>query len=364
MNDFDKVKYGRIKGLSERRRLPLLGKIRLGKKVLSQNSGKEYPKETDYFVVPDEIKKVYGEGPKELDIMIPVAARHICFATAYRWYGQSKGIRCIGNGETAMRKDDVTGDMNEIECPCDKLKSTPEKRAECSQKAFLMVILPKVNMGGVYQICTSSFNSIIDINSGLDYIEALIGRCQMIPLKLKREKVETRHEGKKQTHYSLKIQFDGNIDFINNLRENTKKILLETEKLALPAPVDENPESEPIDEVEKGIIEEEQPPETKQDETKPDDAELTKTKNTVENIFNEPNEKAKEHLAKIKELVVFANNHKLDGENICNYVAKKINIGDWKTWACEMDLELLRDYFHEEIVKLTKLPSGKKKNEK
>ena len=40
-----------IKGLSEQRRLPRLGKIRLGVKKKNQK-GIEYPASTDYFVCP------------------------------------------------------------------------------------------------------------------------------------------------------------------------------------------------------------------------------------------------------------------------------------------------------------------------
>ena len=244
-------KFGVIKGLSEQRRLPLLGKIRLGIKKISQKTGKEYPAETDYFIVPGEIKKFYGEYPKELDIMLPVAQRHVIFPQAYRWYGSGKGLKCIGNGENAIRRNDETGSMDEIECPCEKLGK------DCNKRAFLMAILPKINMGGVYQISTGSYNSIVDVNSGMDYIEALIGRIQMIPLKLKREKIETHHNGTKQTHYTLKLIFEGNIDFINQLRENTKRVLLQTEKIALPEPKDENPIYDDVEAIPDDIIDEE-----------------------------------------------------------------------------------------------------------
>ena len=62
MNGF-KGQFTKIKGLSDKRRLPRLGKIRLGVKAISQKSGKEYPKETDYFVCPPEVQAVYGEKP-------------------------------------------------------------------------------------------------------------------------------------------------------------------------------------------------------------------------------------------------------------------------------------------------------------
>jgi hypothetical protein len=51
-----------IKGIPEIVRLPRLGKIRLGIKKKT-DAGVSYPSPTDYFVCPDELKKVFGEKP-------------------------------------------------------------------------------------------------------------------------------------------------------------------------------------------------------------------------------------------------------------------------------------------------------------
>jgi len=60
-----------IKGISEVVRLPRLGKIRLG--IRKKNAdGIPYPSPTDYFVCPDEVRKVFGERPRELRIMFPI----------------------------------------------------------------------------------------------------------------------------------------------------------------------------------------------------------------------------------------------------------------------------------------------------
>lgn len=224
-----------IKGLSSQRRLPRLGKIRLGVKAKSAKTGAEYPKETEYFVVPPEVAKVYGEKPTELDVLFPVEDTAIIAPQAYEWYGSGKGLKCIGDGETGLRFDDKTREMTEIECPCERLQS-----GECKQRMHIRVILPKVNIGGIYQIDTSSYNSIIDINSGLDYVRALIGRAVMVPLKLKRMPTETHHDGQKQTHYTLRVILDGDVNLINALRENTSKVLA-TAQYSLPAPAHDNP---------------------------------------------------------------------------------------------------------------------------
>jgi len=227
-------KFTRVKGVSEQRRLPRLGKIRLGVKVVNPKTGAEYPREVDYFVVPPEVAKIYGEKPKELDVLFPVNDIEIIFPQAYKWYGESRGLKCIGNGVTAYRLNEETGAMEERECPCE-IKGT-----QCTLRAHLLVILPKVSMGGVYQIDVGSYNSIIDINSGLEYIQSLIGRFSMVPLKLKRVPREIVYEGNKRIHYPLQIVFEGDIDLINALRGETTRILATT-NVALPAIEDVNP---------------------------------------------------------------------------------------------------------------------------
>lgn len=236
----------RIKGLSESRRLPRLGKVRLGIKVKSERSGNEYPRETPYFVVPPEVARVHGEQPTRLDIMIPVEDQSIAFPQALEMYGSGRGMKCTGDGEVAYRVNEETGEIEERECPCEFLTG---KQPKCSQRAHLSVLLPKVSMGGVYQIDTSSYNSIIDINSSLDYVRALVGRIAMVPLVLVREPRETHHDGKKQTHYTLRIEFAGNVDTINQLRADEKRIL-SGPQLTIAPPVHEAPDTGPVDHTE------------------------------------------------------------------------------------------------------------------
>lgn len=230
----------RIKGLSDRRRLPLLGKIRLGLKVKT-DKGTEYPRETPYFVVPDEVAEIYGGKPTEIDIMLPLDDIDAVFPCAYVYYGSSKGLKCKGDGELAYTVNSDTNEMGQIQCPCDLLE-----QGKCKQVGRFLFMIPKVSVGGVYQISTSSFNSIVDIQSGLDYASALLGRFALIPLKLKRVKTETHHDDKKQTHYTLQVVFDGDLAAVNALRQDTTRIL-EHPRYQLPAPVEENPEFDPPD---------------------------------------------------------------------------------------------------------------------
>ena len=196
-----------IKNLSDVRRLPRLGKIHLGVKKTA-SSGKEYPAEVDYFVCPEKVQTAFGEKPKELRIMFPVNSAEVFFPQWYKCYGAS-ALKCKGDGEKAFTWDEERGGLKEIPCPCPKLEA-----GECKQVGIIQFMIPEVAGAGVWQITTSSKNSIINLNSSIDFVRAICGRVNMIPLILKREEqVMTRTEGgkpKKSTHYTMRIDIDKN----------------------------------------------------------------------------------------------------------------------------------------------------------
>jgi len=233
-----------IKGLSERRRLPRLGKIRLGIKKTGVSG--PYPAETEHFVCPPEVQKVYGQTPLALDIMFPLDDLGAVFPQAYKWYGSGAGLRCKGDGQVALRRwADVEpplqakinqqhdpNDLVEIPCPCPRLKS-----GDCGAKGHLMILLPRVSLSGVYQLDTGSHWNIVEMNSSLDFLRGLLGRIAMIPLTLRREPTDLTYQGKRRTHYLLKLSFDGNIDAVKQIRETTSRAIFPA--LAVPVPSDE-----------------------------------------------------------------------------------------------------------------------------
>ena len=241
-----KAKFTRMaEGFSTNRRMPRLGKIRLGIKVRNAQK-KEYPKETPYFVVPPEVARVYGTEPTELDVMCPLNDPELFFPQKLAMYGSSKGLVCHGNGQHAERKDETTGKWQARSCPCEFRKTPDNPKGACAEVGHLMVLLPKVNMGGVYQISTSSYHSVVDLNSGIDYVQCLVGRIALVPLKLRREPRETHHNGKKQTHYTLTLTLDANVEGINQLRNDSTRILQHAQ-YQIEGPVEENPAQDPVD---------------------------------------------------------------------------------------------------------------------
>ena len=264
MNGF-KPKFTRIQeGFSQNRRIPRLGRIRLGIKVQKLHNGQpvfkdgkpvEYPKETEHFVVPEEVARVYGDRPTELDVMFFSNDPEIIFPQSLIWYGSSKGVKCRGNGVEAERYNEQTSTWEPRTCPCEQRKTKQNLRGECDEVGHLLVTLPKVNVGGVYQIDTRSYNSTVDINSGLELVQALLatpehpeGRIAMVPLKLRRVKRDTHHDGKKQIHYPMTLTLDADVAGLHRLREDTKRIL-HTARFQIEGPAEENPALDPPDAV-------------------------------------------------------------------------------------------------------------------
>lgn len=242
-------KFSRVKGVSERRRLPRLGKIRLGFKKVTK-SGKEYPAEADYFICPPEVQKVYGEKPKELEIVFPVEDPEVFFPQSYKAYGLDQRLKCKGDGEVAIRVNQETGELEERDCPCEWLEE-----GKCAIRGHLLVILPKVSMGGTYQIDTGSYNNIVAINSYIDYLRALVGRVSLIPLVLRRvEQVVQAPDGKARKHYLLQLELPADFETIVKMRKEKEFVPVPQFELEPPKEEGEEPDT-PIELVEEEIVE-------------------------------------------------------------------------------------------------------------
>jgi hypothetical protein len=241
MSDADKptfIPMNRINGISNRRRMPIIGKIRLGVKV-SGPSG-FYPKETPHFVVPEEVAKVFGAQPKELEVMFVSNDPTVNCPQALRWYGESAGLQCIGNNQVARRLNQDTWKTESRSCPCEKLES-----GECGPRANLIFMIPKVSSGGLFQIDSSSINSMEKINSYFDFLALTLGRIAMIPLKLRRVPVTRRREGRPTTHYPLELRYEGSADETTRHQQETETVLRKIKMLEIQEPIEINPVLDP-----------------------------------------------------------------------------------------------------------------------
>ncbi|NPV54543.1 MAG: hypothetical protein HPY71_13680 [Firmicutes bacterium] len=215
-----------IHGVSDRRRLPRAGKIRLGEKTLSQKTGALYPRAVDYFVWPDEYRnqltKIFGERAKEIDIIFPVDDLEQIAPQYLKRYGTT-GLSCRGDGITAERVSEG-GEWVEVEC---NPEECPDYRKKCRRVMNLRFVIPQLISEGVFQIDTSSYHSIVNINSGLDYIRALVGRIAMVPLKLRIIPKEVQPDGKKKQIYVLDIKLASalSLDDLRRLASEEKSVL-------------------------------------------------------------------------------------------------------------------------------------------
>ncbi|MBA7665165.1 hypothetical protein ES703_73234 [subsurface metagenome] len=227
-----------IEKVSDVRRMPRLGKIRLGLKV--EPEGKNpYPRATDYFVVPDEIKDYVGDMPKKLNIMFPTEGV-VEFAPQWlRCYSFTQGLVCKGDGVKATRKIDVeTGDIarhttqewvfKDWGCDPDNCEQYLEK--QCRRVMNLLFLIPDVPGLGVWQLDTTSFYSIVNVNSCVDLIKRLCGRISFIPLTLSLEPQIVEPPGiKKKTVHILQIRSDVKLADLQKLG------LMLPERVLLPA---------------------------------------------------------------------------------------------------------------------------------
>jgi len=260
-------RFTKIKGdhpISSIRRLTWKGKIHLGIRLPTMEKDKDgkykkdqngdliqrrdkygdleyHPKDIPHFICPKEVKAIFGEEPTELDIAFPLSGLDSnglpdvggLFPQAYKYYGKSRGLKCVGDGETAMKANEK-GVFEEVECPCDKFG----QRDGCSKCASLFFFIPKITMGGIYVIDSGSYNTMVDVQSGIylalellkDPITDQYNSITMLPFKLRRMHRETQHEGRKDNHWPLTCELDLSIEDIKKVRMG-KTLFLEQKRV-------------------------------------------------------------------------------------------------------------------------------------
>jgi hypothetical protein len=234
-----------IKGISEKRQMPRLGKIRTGVKVANKSGQGEHPEGVDYFVIPDELKPILGDKPKSLPIMFPVEDESKFASQYYKCYSSYRGLVCKGDGETCYRLIDTkTGDFAhrdatetvKKEMPCSGNECTMYQEKKCKEVMNLQFLLPSIPGLGVWQLDTSSYHSIVAVNSAIELIRNICGRISMIPLRLTIEPKEVSPDGKKKVVNILQIRTD------ITLAEIQKLGALPPSQVMLPPPDEDKPD--------------------------------------------------------------------------------------------------------------------------
>ena len=230
-----------IRGISDKRELPRLGKIKLGSKKMSQR-GKEFPEETDHFVLnPQEelldkngkvvgtsenehlatLIEMYGLTPRTLKVVFPVDDEELIAPQYLKWWMKDKNgsgrLACKGDGQYAEFKgtQQVSGlDAGNYPVGFNRLclmDTCPEfQKKQCKPNMNLTFVVPDYNMFGVFQIDTTSAQAIKNVNSCISVARnALrlqgIGSIAGVPMKLSRKRTPNSHGG---VNYILHIEVD------------------------------------------------------------------------------------------------------------------------------------------------------------
>lgn len=255
MPKFSRIKNNELRSMV---RLPRLGKIRLGIKVKKAGTNTEYPKETDYFVVPPEVQAKYGEKPKELPVMLPTNDEEQILRQYYAVYGGNHALLCQGDGEQAERKeftkaggDLVPSGTTMLPCPGPEtcafsLEKGKNGKPGCKARTDFMVVLPEVSTGGVYQLSTGSVNSDVDIRSGLRMAQSVVGRIAWIPMVIRREErlIPDPDTGKMMTHWTVTLEHRVKLDEVALFKKDNDRVFLLAQQTQVAEPVVEGPESD------------------------------------------------------------------------------------------------------------------------
>ncbi|MGH7315993.1 MAG: hypothetical protein ACREJS_07010 [Candidatus Rokuibacteriota bacterium] len=253
---------GDIAGLTDRPRMPRLGKIRLGIKDRNQR-GAEFPRAVDYFVCPPEVQAVYGERPRELDVMFPIDDITRLAPVAYKKYSQTRGKICTSDGETAHRIIDKklllqrtaggkrepeqadydaaivtaqTQDWELLTIPCPARDCPFFQDLTCKPVMILQFLLPKVAGVGVWQIDTGSINSIQRVRGGMELVKGIAGRLAGIPLTLRLQPLEVFPDGKKKVVHALDLYSPARLQDVLAIAQRP----IEQVFLPLPEPPDQD----------------------------------------------------------------------------------------------------------------------------
>lgn len=210
---FDISRYSEIKDVTNKVKLPIGGRIKLGVIKVSPKTGVEYPAETDYFVCPPEVRKIFGDEPTEITVFFPIADRKKIFQQSYERYGKNKALLCWGDGITAQEKNLEDGSWEDRKCPCEHLKKGDEtdikEKRGCSKRGHLRFMIPTVSIGTFYELVVGGTVSFQEINSALLLADkTTAGHWAMIPFRMQRIQKRLKIPGtaKMRAHWVVTLE--------------------------------------------------------------------------------------------------------------------------------------------------------------
>jgi len=231
-----------IHGVTERTRFSRGGHLRLGKK----HPERGYPMKSDHFIADFEdpavealFHEIYGAEPKRVTVAFAGETLEEIFPQFYKCYGSS-GLKCYGTGDKASRWTDEG--FVEVECPephfCDfALANGRNGKPGCQEKATLQFFIQKLPVLQVFQVATSSINSIVNINSAIRMLQNIRGgqRISGVWVDLVLKEQDTTVDGKKTKIFVIDLVLPFSLDQIQQVRS-----IFEAPALPAPAAVAEH----------------------------------------------------------------------------------------------------------------------------
>lgn len=186
----------RIKRKKEIRRIPILGKVKVGEKV--ETGDKSYPRSLDYFKATGKYAElfhsVYGEKPETLTIVFISDTHEDSCDERYEFRDNTGARVAYGDGETWWAWSQKQGDYIQGDATYEKMEST---YGEPDVVLTLKFILPKIrNVFGLWQFETKGkASSVPSIRSSFDAVQELAGTVVNIPFDLSVQKVKSQKPG-------------------------------------------------------------------------------------------------------------------------------------------------------------------------
>lgn len=215
--------------LPEGGRIPRVGKLRLGIKIermRDDGSAFSYPSKVDYFVVNEDASTsrqsaesfhaVYGDEPRELDIVLPAPRTEDVLEGAYRQYGTGGKLKrkCTGPDGQCVTRDDA-GEWNAGPCWCEannlpvevknkkgEMVKNPER---CQLRYTLTVMLMRVAGVGCWQLDTGSIMAGEGLTASLRMLEQFRGHLQGAQATLRVVPKQVAPGGKATTVYIVEL---------------------------------------------------------------------------------------------------------------------------------------------------------------
>lgn len=226
-----------IRGLVPR--LPERGKIKiggLGQERTSQAGNKwQAPVKFDHFVIttlergsdgnllPDlAMRERFGDKPTSLPVRLLFDDPTLNMPTRYACY-KGRSLWCAGDGATAQRLNDKTGEHFEVECTCPLADPTIKRgptEMRCKMNGALSVLIDGASgIGGVWKFRTTSYNSILGLLSSMSFIRQVTGGpLANIPLQLTLQPRQAANpvDGSAVQIFVVGLEFDGDMEALQD----------------------------------------------------------------------------------------------------------------------------------------------------